>query len=188
MSVIYFEAKQIDAYILFSFNHIINDQKIILNEIRFFENEFDLKSYITQNGLTILKEENILDLIREIRSLINNYLSGEKINLFNKIKGLQIDLAIDQKFPTDFSKKVITYLIDNVEFAQRTTYSEIGKNIGSKAYRAVGNILKKNPLPLIIPCHRVIRKDGSIGGFMGRTDEKWQQGLKKRLLEIETSS
>ena len=49
----------------------------------------------------------------------------------------------------------------------------------AKSARAVGQALKKNPFPLIIPCHRVIRADGTPGGFSGG------KGLKKRLLESE---
>ncbi|KKN24283.1 hypothetical protein LCGC14_0896510 [marine sediment metagenome] len=66
-----------------------------------------------------------------------------------------------------------------------TTYSEIGNKIGSKAFRAIGNVLRGNPLPLIIPCHRVIKKNGGIGGFMGKSEQGWRQNLKKKLLEIE---
>ena len=60
------------------------------------------------------------------------------------------------------------------------TYKELAKMINNpKAYRAVGNALNKNPLPEIIPCHRVIRSDGNIGGY--------SRGIKKkiRLLKIE---
>jgi O-6-methylguanine DNA methyltransferase len=54
------------------------------------------------------------------------------------------------------------------------------------AERAVGGAMKSNPFPLLIPCHRVVKKDGNIGGFMGMTSpDSWQLGLKKALLEIE---
>ena len=69
-----------------------------------------------------------------------------------------------------------------------TTYSEIGNKIGSTAFRAIGNVLRRNPLPLIIPCHRVIKKNGDIGGFMGEANYSWQQNLKKGLLQIEQFS
>lgn len=46
------------------------------------------------------------------------------------------------------------------------TYREIAEMIGRpRAYRAVGNALRKNPHPIIIPCHRVVRSDGSLGGY-----------------------
>lgn len=54
------------------------------------------------------------------------------------------------------------------------------------AERAVGGAMKANPFPLLIPCHRVVKKDGSLGGFMGESAaESWQLGVKKTLLEIE---
>ncbi len=56
-----------------------------------------------------------------------------------------------------------------------TTYSEIAKAIKNpKSYRAVGNALNKNPFAPQVPCHRVIRKDGSIGGFASGTKKKIQ--------------
>lgn len=61
-----------------------------------------------------------------------------------------------------------------------TTYGELAANLGRPgAARAVGNALAANPFPLIVPCHRVIRSDGTIGGFTGGED------LKRRLLELE---
>ena len=83
-----------------------------------------------------------------------------------------------------FSEKILNALID-IKPGELTTYSELAEKIKSKAYRAVGGVLKNNPLPLIIPCHRVIKKDGSIGGFMGKMNKAWQTNLKKNLLEIE---
>jgi O-6-methylguanine DNA methyltransferase len=54
------------------------------------------------------------------------------------------------------------------------------------AERAVGGAMRSNPFPLLIPCHRVVKKDGNLGGFMGATSlDSWQVGLKKTLLEIE---
>ena len=50
-----------------------------------------------------------------------------------------------------------------------TTYKALAVRLGTKAYRAVGQALKNNPNAPEVPCHRVIRSDGSIGGFMGKT-------------------
>ncbi len=47
-----------------------------------------------------------------------------------------------------------------------TTYKEISKSLGSKAYRAVGNAMNKNPNPIKVPCHRVVKADGSLGGYV----------------------
>ena len=50
-----------------------------------------------------------------------------------------------------------------------TTYKAIAEKLGTKAYRAVGQALRNNPYAPEVPCHRVVRSDGSIGGFMGKT-------------------
>ncbi len=117
--------------------------------------------------------------------LIKDYLSGKKLSLYQNIKDLGIEISIEKKFPTLFSQKVINYLTNNVNYGEITTYSDIGKQINTRAYRAIGNIMSNNPIPLIIPCHRVIRKNGSLGGFMGEANDSWQRNLKLNLLKIE---
>ncbi|MBR9702831.1 MGMT family protein [Candidatus Woesearchaeota archaeon] len=49
------------------------------------------------------------------------------------------------------------------------TYRELAKALGTKAYQAIGQALKHNPYAPRVPCHRVIKNDGHIGGFMGKT-------------------
>ena len=134
LSVVYFKANQLDVYILVSFTQLIKNQKVILNELRFFKEENELQTYVKQNTLKIMNEEDTPDIIKDLIKLIKEYFSGENINLFEKIRDLKIDLAIDEKFTTNFSKKVIDFLIEKVGFAKYTTYSEIGEKIGSKAY------------------------------------------------------
>ncbi len=53
-----------------------------------------------------------------------------------------------------------------------TTYKALAEKLGTKAYRAVGTAMKNNPYAPIVPCHRVVRSDGSIGGFMGKKSGK----------------
>jgi len=65
------------------------------------------------------------------------------------------------KFELDVLRAVST-----IPSGETRTYKEIANAIGRKgAARAVGNALRKNPYPVTIPCHRVIRKDGSLGGY-----------------------
>ncbi len=62
------------------------------------------------------------------------------------------------------------------------TYKQIAKSIGKpKSSRAVANACAKNPYPIVIPCHRVIRSDGTVGGYSGKGGVK----LKKELLKKE---
>jgi methylated-DNA-[protein]-cysteine S-methyltransferase len=54
------------------------------------------------------------------------------------------------------------------------------------AERAVGGAMRTNPFPLFIPCHRIVKKDGKIGGFMGeKAPDSWQISIKRSLLEVE---
>jgi len=64
-----------------------------------------------------------------------------------------------------------------------TTYREIAKVLKTKAYRAVGNAMKKNPHAPGVPCHRVINSKGEIGGFAGGTRKKIQL-LRKEGVEV----
>jgi len=82
---------------------------------------------------------------------------------------------------TEFTKQVLT-ACRNIGFGRTITYSGLAKKLGRPAAaRAIGSALAKNPLPLIIPCHRVIRSDGKIGGFSAPGGKE----LKAKLLKHE---
>ena len=60
-----------------------------------------------------------------------------------------------------------------IKYGQKVSYSMVAKIIGSEnAARAVGTANSKNPLPIIIPCHRVVRSDGQLGGYSGGIEKK----------------
>ena len=68
-----------------------------------------------------------------------------------------------------------------IPFGETRSYAWVAKAIGKPgAVRAVGSALRKNPWPLIIPCHRVIKSDGSIGRYAGK-----DTGRKKELIDLE---
>ncbi len=82
---------------------------------------------------------------------------------------------------TDF-QKMVWLEITKIPKGKTITYKELAMKIGKpKAYRAVANACAKNPLLEIIPCHRVIREDGKMGGYNGKKEVK----RKKRLLKSE---
>ncbi|MEA1933529.1 MAG: methylated-DNA--[protein]-cysteine S-methyltransferase [Thermodesulfobacteriota bacterium] len=99
------------------------------------------------------------------------------------ITGLRTDFSRPSSSPfldkgTEFQKKVWD-LISSIPFSETRTYGDLAVKLGSSGYsRAVGQACNKNPLPLIIPCHRVIGSSG-FGGFAGGIS------IKKRLLKIE---
>lgn len=68
-----------------------------------------------------------------------------------------------------------------IPFGETRTYAWVARRVGKpRAVRAVGSALRKNPWPLVIPCHRVIKSDGSLGKYAGKDD-----GHKKKLIEAE---
>ena len=186
MSATYFESKPLDTYIFIRFkNGKSSKNGIILEEIRFFWKEPEVLAYIEENSLENLNRKPIKDqgVVSDLIDLINDYFSGKKINLYDSVKKINMNLGFKEKFRTKFSMNVMKR-VSQLKYGEVTSYSAIGREINSKAYRAIGSVLKKNPLPLIIPCHRVVGKDG-IGGFMGKTKNGEEIHLKKNLLEIE---
>jgi methylated-DNA-[protein]-cysteine S-methyltransferase len=90
-------------------------------------------------------------------------------------------LVLDDLSP--FTKKVLA-ACRKIPYGKTVSYSKLARTTGRPgASRAVGNALAKNPIPLIIPCHRVIRSDGSLGNFSapGGTDTK------KKLIALESN-
>ena len=88
------------------------------------------------------------------------------------------DLPLNPK-GTPFQQKVWSCLY-KIPYGEMRTYKDIAEQIGDKnACRAVGNANNKNPIPIFIPCHRVISSDSSIGGYSGGLD------IKTKLLKIE---
>jgi len=67
-----------------------------------------------------------------------------------------------------------------------STYAEIAKSLGSNAYRAVGNAMAKNPYPVSVPCHRIVRSDGTLGGYALGVSKK-KQLLKKEGIKIKNN-
>jgi methylated-DNA-[protein]-cysteine S-methyltransferase len=67
----------------------------------------------------------------------------------------------------NFSERVYEVL-RQVPKGKVTTYKELAKKLGSRAYRAVGTARKNNPSAPEVPCHRVVKSDGRIGGYMGK--------------------
>ena len=186
MYAIYFKPKQLNIFILISFSYYKNEEILKLKEIKFFKKEKVVINYLEEKKLELIQEQKTPKhtIISNLVKLLDEFLSGKSLDLIEKIDELNIELDLNEKFPTPFSNSIIE-IVTKLNRGEIITYSDIGNKIGSKAYRAIGNVLRNNPLPLIIPCHRVIKKNGDIGGFMGKTDQGWQQNLKKNLLAIE---
>jgi methylated-DNA-[protein]-cysteine S-methyltransferase len=78
------------------------------------------------------------------------------------------DLALDWQLLSGFRATVLRHLVSDVPYGQTTSYSELAALAGGPAaFRAVGTACSTNPLPVVVPCHRVVRADGSRGGYLG---------------------
>ncbi len=81
---------------------------------------------------------------------------------------------------TDFERKVLAEC-SRIPKGEVRTYAQIARAIGKpRAYRAVANALGKNPYPIRIPCHRVIRSDGKVGGYSGMGGSRRKKELLKK--------
>jgi methylated-DNA-[protein]-cysteine S-methyltransferase len=107
------------------------------------------------------------DLVERLRL----YFSGESVDFS--------DLAIKLTGLGEFETKVLQETL-KVPFGKVTTYNALAAAAGSpRAARAVGNAMSKNPLPIVVPCHRVLHADGGLGGYSGGLD------IKRKLLTLE---
>ena len=109
------------------------------------------------------------DFIKDIKKQLDEYFLGKR-TIFN----IKINPA-----GTDFQQLVWKEL-QNIPYGETKSYSEIAAAAGNKnVQRAVGNACNKNPIMIIIPCHRVISKNNNIGGYA------YGRSIKQKLLNIE---
>jgi methylated-DNA-[protein]-cysteine S-methyltransferase len=101
---------------------------------------------------------------------LNEYLGGKRI---------AFDLPIDYSVLTEFQKKVLTTAL-KIPRGHVLTYGDVARKIGRpRAARAVGQALGSNPMPIVIPCHRVLGSDGSLHGYSGGGGIKTKEWLLK---------
>jgi len=82
------------------------------------------------------------------------------------------DLPLDFRLSSGFRRSVLAHLPD-IAYGRTESYAQVAAAAGSpRAVRAVGSACASNPLPLVVPCHRVVRSDGSFGGYRGGPEAK----------------
>lgn len=117
--------------------------------------------------IEIINLDNVAN--KDIYKLINYLDYGE-----NSLDDISIKV-----FGTDFQKDVLN-ACRQIKFGKTNSYKYISEAIGkNKAYQAVGGALNKNPIPIIIPCHRIIGEKGQLTGYAGGLD------IKIKLLNLE---
>ena len=146
-------------------------EEIILSNPNKTSSQIAREKYEIDGELSVNKKSKQLN---NVLRQINNYFNEEDYKFSLEY------LNLDKLQP--FQREVLEAEF-NTKKGTVNTYKDIAKSIGSpKAYRAVGTALAKNPYPIIIPCHRTVKWDGTIGGFGG-----FAGGLesKKTLLELD---
>ena len=115
----------------------------------------------------ILSVNSALD---EVARQIEQYFSGQR---------QRFNVPLDLRLSTDFRRSVQLEL-DTIGYGQTMSYAHMAQQVGKpKAVRAVGSACATNPLPIVLPCHRVLRTDGSLGGYLGGLE------VKEALLRLE---
>ncbi len=108
--------------------------------------------------------------LREARAQLNDYLAGTRTSF---------DLLLDFSRGTSFQRKVWRNLY-GISYGQLRSYQWVALRVGGRQYaRAVGNAVGANPMPILVPCHRVVAQDLSLGGFSGGLPTK------RKLLTLE---
>ena len=111
-------------------------------------------------------------LLDDAATEIDEYLAGRRT---------AFDLPLDLRLAEGFRRQVVEHLRE-IGYGRRESYATVAAAVGNpKAVRAVGTACARNPLPLVIPCHRVVRTDGSIGQYAGGP------AAKSALLELEAA-
>jgi methylated-DNA-[protein]-cysteine S-methyltransferase len=136
---------------------LVADEKALL--------ELHFQNYTPSDALQSVAHPVIVKTINQLQE----YFSGQRQSF---------DLPLSPE-GTAFQQQVWKAL-QTIKFGKAISYKDLAKKVkNEKAFRAVGSANGKNPLPIIIPCHRVIAADGTIGGYSGGL------AIKKRLLDLE---
>lgn len=107
----------------------------------------------------------------EVRRELDEYFEGRRDHF---------DLSLDWRLSTGFRRTVLEHLYRDVRYGQTVSYRDLATMVGNpKASRAVGTAMATNPIPIVVPCHRVLRTGGQLGGYGGGL------AAKVRLLELE---
>lgn len=156
---------------------VYNDKdEVLIENIVLSNPDFDSKelAYKMFENLESVDYDELNAFVKDLVLKLKSYLNGEEVEF--SLEHFDLDQL------TDFERAVLTTEF-NTEKGSVNTYKELANAAGHpKAQRAVGNTLRKNPFPIVIPCHRTIKSDRKLGGFNG-----YQGGLdtKEILLTLE---
>jgi len=111
------------------------------------------------------------EITNGIKEQLQQYFAGKR-------REFEIDLDIEHL--EEFTKAVLKAALA-IPYGQTITYGELARRTNSTAYRATGRIMANNPIPIVIPCHRVVGEGGKLTGFALGLE------IKRKLLDFESS-
>jgi methylated-DNA-[protein]-cysteine S-methyltransferase len=121
-------------------------------------------------GVRVLRAPREVDLVRRE---LDEYFEGRR---------REFDLPVDLRGRSGFSRDILDRLA-RVPYGKVTTYGSLAAEAGNpRAARAVGTIMNRNPIPIVLPCHRVVGSTGSLVGYGGGLDRK------RLLLDLESGT
>ncbi len=133
-----------------------------------FRGEEELDSLADSFGARVLRVRHRLD---PVRRQLDEYFEGRRT---------EFELETDLTPVPQFHRTVLTELARTVPFGKVTTYGKLAAGVGRpRAARAVGGAMNRNPIPIVLPCHRVVGSNGSLTGYAGGLH------VKRALLELE---
>lgn len=112
-------------------------------------------------------------LLDPVRRELDEYFAGDR---------RRFELAVDWRLVRGFGRAVLMATAA-IDYGDTASYTEVARRAGSpRAYRAAGNALHRNPIPIVIPCHRVLHAGGGLGGYGGGLEAKrFLLGLERAL-------
>ncbi len=110
----------------------------------------------------------------EVCTELDEYFAGRRT---------RFDVALDWQLSRGFRAAVLHHLAEDVGYGRTASYGDVAAGVGNpRAVRAVGTACATNPIPVVVPCHRVVRSDGSLSGYIGGVDAK------RALLSLEAAA
>ena len=129
-----------------------------------------LDSLATRVGSRILRDDKRFDALA---CELDDYFSGRRH---------AFDTPVDLRLAHGFRLEVLRRLRD-IPYGHTESYAQVAASAGNpKAVRAVGSACATNPVPIVVPCHRVVRSDGGLGGYLGGL------AAKRLLLDVESAA
>ncbi len=137
---------------------------------------YRIDTHVSRRAAKESYQTSVPKWILQLQKKLDDYLNGQEVDFQ--------DTPLDLSWCTDFQKRVYKVLL-KVPYGQTIAYAQLAARAGSPgAMRAVGTTMATNSIPILIPCHRVVRSDGTIGqysGFRGSESKRMMLEMERRL-------